>query len=293
LSEQLSPEPLPASQEPLEIQSVGDDVEPAAASTPTSRTKWIAPAWFFFGILVGVIGFAAYTTLAARSAPTTAGALDAVAVRSAARDGTLDAIATLQAGGAPAAAQQQPQGPQVVEANAFTVRAANQRGDPEAKIMVYEYADYQCPFCKRSHDVVGPQLNQQYVDSGKVQVVFKHSAFLGQESIWAAQAAECAADQGQFWEYHDLLFGKQNGENVGTFTKENLIKYAQELKLDAAKFDPCLNNDETLERVKTDTLEGRDAGVTGTPTFFINGQPLVGAQPIEAFQQKIDALLEQ
>jgi protein-disulfide isomerase len=134
---------------------------------------------------------------------------------------------------------------------------------------------------------------QSYVDAGKINIVYKHSAFLGQESVWAAQASECAADQGKFWEYHDLLFDKQNGENVGTFTKENLIKYAQELKLDAAKFDPCLNNDETLERVKGDTLEGRGVGVTGTPTFFINGKPLVGAQPIEAFQQQIDGLLGQ
>ena len=134
---------------------------------------------------------------------------------------------------------------------------------------------------------------QSYIDSGKVNLVYKHSAFLGQESIWAAQASECAADQGKFWEYHDLLFERWNGENQGAFSKENLIKFAQELKLDAAKFDPCLNNDETLERVKTDTLEGRDAGVTGTPTFFINGQPLVGAQPIEAFQQQLDPLLGQ
>ena len=143
MSEQLSPEPLPASQEPLEIQSVGDDAEPAAASTPTSRTKWIAPAWFLFGILVGVIGFALYTTLMTRAAVPTAasGALDAVALRSAARDGTLDAIATLQAGGA--AAQQQPQGPQVVAANTFTVRDANRQGDPNAKVTIYEFSDFQ------------------------------------------------------------------------------------------------------------------------------------------------------
>jgi len=134
---------------------------------------------------------------------------------------------------------------------------------------------------------------QSYIDSGKVNLVYKHSAFLGQESIWAAQASECAADQGKFWEYHDLLFERWNGENQGAFSKENLIKFAQDLKLDAAKFDPCLTNDETLERVKADTLEGRDVGVTGTPTFFINGQPLVGAQPIEAFQQQLDPLLGQ
>ncbi len=134
---------------------------------------------------------------------------------------------------------------------------------------------------------------QSYIDSGKVNIVYKHSAFLGQESVWAAQAAECAADQGKFWEYHDLLFDKQNGENVGTFTKENLIAYAKELGLDSTKFDPCLQNDVTLQRVISDTQEGRQAGVTGTPTFFINGKPLVGAQPAQAFQTQIDALLGQ
>jgi protein-disulfide isomerase len=126
-----------------------------------------------------------------------------------------------------------------------------------------------------------------------VSFVYKHSAFLGQESIWAAQAAECAADQGKFWEYHDLLFAKQNGENVGTFTKDNLTAYAKELGLDSAKFDPCLKNDETLPRVAADTQEGRSAGVSGTPTFFINGKPLVGAQPLSVFQSQIDALLAQ
>ncbi len=134
---------------------------------------------------------------------------------------------------------------------------------------------------------------QSYIDSGKVNLVYKHSAFLGQESVWAAQAAECAADQGKFWEYHDLLFDKQNGENVGIFTKEKLITYAKELGLDSTKFDPCLQNDVTLQRVISDTQEGRTVGVTGTPTFFINGKPLVGAQPAEAFQSQINAVLGQ
>jgi len=134
---------------------------------------------------------------------------------------------------------------------------------------------------------------QSYVDSGKVNLVYKHSAFLGQESVWAAQAAECAADQGKFWEYHDLLFDKQNGENVGTFTKDKLIGYAKDLGLDSTKFDPCLQNDVTLQRVISDTQEGRNVGVTGTPTFFINGKPLVGAQPVEVFQSTIKAALGQ
>jgi protein-disulfide isomerase len=122
---------------------MGSSAVPAAVPTPTSRLKWIAPAWFFFGILVGVIGFAAYNALIVKPASTAAAAptFDVVAMRNAARDGTLDAIATLQ----PAAAQQQqqPQGPQVVAANAFTVRDANRQGNPDAKVTIYEFSDFQ------------------------------------------------------------------------------------------------------------------------------------------------------
>lgn len=132
---------------------------------------------------------------------------------------------------------------------------------------------------------------KQYVDIGKVTFVYKHSAFLGQESVWAAQAAECAANQGKFWEYHDLLFNRQAGENQGTFTKDKLLGFAQELKLDMTQFEPCLKNDQTLDRVQADTREGQQAGVSGTPTFFVNGQALVGAQPIQAFQAAIDKIL--
>jgi protein-disulfide isomerase len=140
---------------------------------------------------------------------------------------------------------------------------------------------------------VEPTLLKDYVNTGKVTFVYKNSAFLGQESIWAAQAAECAADQGKFWQYHDLLFARQNGENQGAFTEDKLIGFAQELQLDMTKFEPCLKNDQTLARVQADAQEGRSAGVSGTPTFFINGQILVGAQPIEAFTQAIDQALKQ
>jgi hypothetical protein len=138
LSEQLSPEPVPL--DPIEIQGMET---PEVAAAP-ARMKWIAPAWFFFGILVGVLGFAAYSTFVAKPTSTIAAApvLDAVAVRSAARDGTLDAIATLQAGG-PAAAQQQPQGPQTVAENTFTAREANRQGSPDAKVTIYEFSDFQ------------------------------------------------------------------------------------------------------------------------------------------------------
>ena len=133
-----------------------------------------------------------------------------------------------------------------------------------------------------------PALFKEFVDTGKVKFVYKHMAILGQESTWAAEAAECAADQGKFWEYHDLLFSRQSGENQGAFTKDKLLAMASELKLDMTQFQPCLQNDKDLARVQSDLQEGQQSGVNGTPTFFINGRALVGAQPIDAFRTAID-----
>jgi len=139
---------------------------------------------------------------------------------------------------------------------------------------------------------VKPALFNQYMETGQVTFVYKHMAILGQESIWAAEASECAADQGKFWEYHDLVFSRQAGENQGAFTKDKLLGMAQELKLDMTKFEPCLKNEQTRGRVQADTEAGQEAGVRGTPTFFINGQALVGAQPIGAFKAVIDKILK-
>jgi protein-disulfide isomerase len=310
-----------------QFEKMDNDPSPMPSVTPSptsSRTpRWFAPVWFLLGVIVGIAGFAAYTTLAAK--PTTAAArdgvieaiatlqaaggqqqpsalvagpvaaptIDAVAMRGAARDGVLEAIATLQAGGG----QQQPtaesQGAAAVDPSQFTLRAANTIASPNAKVTIVEFSDFQCPFCSRFHTTVEPQLMKDYVQTGQVTFVYKHSAFLGQESVWSAQAAECAADQGKFWEYHDLLFTRQNGENQGAFNKDKLTGFAKELKLDMTKFEPCLTNDETLARVQADTDEGKQAGVRGTPTFFINGQPLLGAQPITAFQTVLTPLLGQ
>lgn len=281
-------------QDTAELGSEVEEVREAPARA-SGAPRWVAPAWFFFGVVVGIVGFAVYNLLLARPAVmTSAGspaAIDDSAMRSAARQGVIEAIATLQAGGQPQAAESQE--PAVVDPSQFAIRPANALGNDQAVITVIEFSDFQCPFCGRFQTTVAPMLLKQYVDTGKVKFVYKHSAFLGQESVWAAQASECAADQGKFWEYHDLLFSHQNGENQGAFNKDKLIGFASELGLDMAKFEPCLTNDETLARVQADTQEGQRAGVRGTPTFFINGQPLVGAQPLQAFQQVIDKTLGQ
>jgi protein-disulfide isomerase len=177
-----------------------------------------------------------------------------------------------------------------VDTRQLTIRAANVKGPDTAAVTIYEFADFQCPFCLRAFETTNPQLWDTYVSEGKVRFVFKHYAILGQESTWAAEAAECAADQGKFWEYHDELFKQQKiagAENVGAFTKDNLIKYAQGLGLDLARFTPCLENDETLARVQADGQEGQMLQVNATPTFFVNNTRLTGAQPWQEFVNAI------
>jgi protein-disulfide isomerase len=114
-------------------------------------------------------------------------------------------------------------------------------------------------------------------------------AFLGPESKSAAEASECADEQGKFWEYHDKLFVSHAGENQGAFNKDNLKKFAADLKLDTAKFNTCLDSGKYASVVENETAYAQSMGVESTPAFLVNGQPLVGAQPFEAFQQAIES----
>jgi protein-disulfide isomerase len=116
---------------------------------------------------------------------------------------------------------------------------------------------------------------------------------LGEESIWAAEAAECAADQDKFWEYHDKLFDSQNGENQGAFAKENLKMFAAEIGLDSGEFNECLDSGKHTQLVQADTALAQQIGVQSTPSFLVNGTPLIGAVPFEEFQKVIDQGLSQ
>jgi len=161
-------------------------------------------------------------------------------------------------------------------------------GDPNAKVLMVEWGDYQCPFCERFFQQVEPTLREQYIKTGKVRFAFRDFQFLGQESTDAGIAARCANEQGKFWEYHDKLFKEQKGENQGTFAKANLKKFAVDLGLDTAKFNICLDSDKYKDAVEKDAAAGRDAGVSGTPTTFINGRVVNGAQPLANFTKIID-----
>lgn len=124
-----------------------------------------------------------------------------------------------------------------------------------------------------------------------MRFAYWHFPFLGSESFWSAEASECAADQDAFWEYHDYLFEHQSRENQGAFSKENLKQFAADLGLDTELFDECLDSGKYTELVRNDAETARSIGVSSTPALLVNGQPVLGAQPFEVFQQLVEAEL--
>ena len=119
-----------------------------------------------------------------------------------------------------------------------------------------------------------------------------HFAFLGEESLWAGAASECAAEQDKFWEYHDYLFENWAGENQGVFSQENLKRFAAELGLDTATFDECVDSGRMEEAVRRDYEFAQQLGVRSTPTFAVNGTAVQGALPFDQFQTIIEQELQ-
>src|SRR3989344_192277 len=161
-------------------------------------------------------------------------------------------------------------------------------GDQNAPVVFVEYGDYQCPFCGKFFKDIEPTLREKYIKTGKVKFIYRDFAFLGDESLWASNAARCAGEQGKFWEYHDYLYNNQRGENQGAFSKDNLKGLASVLGLDNGKFSAGLDSEKYLEEIKKVTKDGASAGVQGTPAVFINGKINVGALPTATFTQIIE-----
>ena len=164
-------------------------------------------------------------------------------------------------------------------------------GPAAAPVVVEEYSDFQCPFCGRFARETLPQLEAAYISGGQVRFVFNHFAFLGEESVRAAEAAECAAEQGRVWDFMDTLWANQRGENRGAFADRYLKSFAGGLGLDALSFNSCLDTRRYRAAVLQETQAGRERGVNSTPSFFVNGKLVSGAQPFEVFQQEIEAAL--
>jgi protein-disulfide isomerase len=159
------------------------------------------------------------------------------------------------------------------------------RGNPRAPVTVVEFSDFQCPFCVRSRPTVN-KVRETYGD--KVRWVFRHFPLdFHAQAEKAGEAAACAGEQGRFWEMHDLLWA-----NAAKLKVPDLKAHAASLGLDTAKFDQCLDSGKDAALVHADQEAGQSYGVSGTPAFFINGRPLVGAQPFDAFAQVIDDELQ-
>jgi protein-disulfide isomerase len=192
-------------------------------------------------------------------------------------------------------AQQQQQQPSVIPS--VSVDNDPIQGNNDAPVTLVEFSDYQCPFCKKTFDDTMPQLKEKYVDSGKIKHVFRDYPLpFHQNGIPAAIAAECANEQGKFWDYHNILFSKQTEwENLsGNATADKFKEYAANniTNIDTNKFNSCIDSQKYKDEVDKDIADGSTYGVSGTPTFYIGNEEkgytqIVGAQPLTSFENII------
>ena len=158
------------------------------------------------------------------------------------------------------------------------------KGLATAPVTIIEFSDFECPFCARFYSQTLGQIEEKYIDTGKVRLVYRdYPLGFHRNAQKAAEAAECADEQGKFWEMHDKIFDNQQAIAVS-----DLKRYAQEIGVNTAQFNGCLDSGEMASEVEKDFQDGQSYGVTGTPGFFINGIPLSGAQPFSAFERIIE-----
>lgn len=167
-------------------------------------------------------------------------------------------------------------------------------GDEDAPVTMVEFSDFQCPFCKRFTDEAFQKIKEEYIDTGKVKYAFRHYPLPSHpNSSKAAEASECANEQGSFWEYHDVLFENQNEWSPlsPTEAQNTFVTYAGNVELNTGQFESCLTSGKYAEAVEEDTQAAQAAQVTATPTAYINGQQVVGALPFDAFKTIFDEQL--
>ena len=163
-------------------------------------------------------------------------------------------------------------------------------GDPDAPIHLIEYGDYQCPACAVFEQQVFPELVSDYIATGKVRFEFRDLAFLGDESMTAANAAACAIPQDGFWAYHKVIYGNHHGENLGNLSEKRLLEMAELAGLDAGQIGDCLDEGTTTAEVQAMRQEAASLGLSSTPSFVLNGT-VIPWQGWDAMKQAIDAAL--
>lgn len=168
----------------------------------------------------------------------------------------------------------------------FTEEGYPYRGSPDAPVTIVEYSNYLCPHCRDFALETLPKIHDKYIKTGKVRYVVHYFTF--DNAIQPTEAAMCAADQGRFWEYDHLLFLDQR-----YYTRDDLLGYAEQVGLNVETFTECLDGGVHFEELQKSTMEGFAVGVNGTPTFFVNGEQVIGAYPFEYFEAMIDMMLKE
>ena len=167
-------------------------------------------------------------------------------------------------------------------------------GNPDAPITILEWGDYQCTFCYKFHQETLQIINEDFIKTGKVKVVFKDFPLNGPDSKLAAEASYCAQDQEKYWQYHDEVYRNWGGERTGWITREALTEFAQVVNLDTEKFNKCLDDNKYESKVNSLYEFGNDIGIDATPSFLVfNDEKIIkirGNQPLEVFLKTFDEL---
>ncbi len=157
------------------------------------------------------------------------------------------------------------------------------KGQKNAKVTIVEFSDFQCPYCASFHQQVFSQIMENYIKVGKVNFIYRDFPLPFHANARAAAiAADCAGEQGKYWEYHNIIF-----QNQDKLDASFLIDYASRIGIDSLKFSKCIEENDGAD-IDLDIADGKRFGVTGTPMFFVNGREIEGSQPFSAFAQIID-----
>ena len=187
--------------------------------------------------------------------------------------------------------------PKKITIDTFLLNGSPILGNPNAPITLVEFGDYQCHYCNVFFQTIEDDIIKNYVETGKVKMIFKDYNIIGEDSIKASQGAHCANDQGLFWEYHDILYSNWTGENNGWASPENLAIFAQQIDLNMNKWSECMKKGSHSQIILKSNDDARTLELTGTPAFFIINSEgkvskLFGAQPFEVFKKIFDSQLE-
>ena len=188
-------------------------------------------------------------------------------------------------------------GPVKITMDTFVSNGSPTLGNENAPITLVEFGDYQCHYCNVFFESIEEDIIKNYVETGKVKMIFKDYNIIGQDSVNASHGAHCANEQGLFWEYHDILYSNWTGENNGWASSNNLKIFAEEINVDMNKWTQCMNEKPHSKTIMESNNDARSLELTGTPAFFVinsNGEvtKLFGAQPFEVFKKTFDEQLE-